>query len=274
MIMKRLTSFLTLSLICISTLYAQPDIGDPAPNFTYNVLGGGSLSLSNYAGKVVFIYFFGSQCPHCIQNGPGTESDIYQKFKSNPDFAAMGLDTWNLSASVVNSYKQTTGVTYPLLLNARQSVIDYYGNYIYDRAVVVDKNGKLVYRGNANVTGDELDKTVSAIQNALSGMSTPIGNEKKDIPTKMTLDQNYPNPFNPSTTISYTIIKPGRVTLKVYSILGAEVATLVDDYQSPGGKSVTWNISAGNGTPLSSGIYVYKLNTGGQVLIKKMALIK
>ncbi|MGE5436946.1 MAG: T9SS type A sorting domain-containing protein [Syntrophothermus sp.] len=83
------------------------------------------------------------------------------------------------------------------------------------------------------------------------------------------LFNNYPNPFNPSTTISYQIPSFGRVTLKVYDILGREVASLVDEYKSEGKYSVQFNASN-----LPSGIYVYELKSNNFVSSKKLLLVK
>ena len=83
------------------------------------------------------------------------------------------------------------------------------------------------------------------------------------------LYQNYPNPFNPSTTINYSIKSAGLVTLKVYDILGTEVATLVNERKEPGNYDVTFN--AAN---LPSGIYVYMLISGNFLDSKKLILTK
>lgn len=83
------------------------------------------------------------------------------------------------------------------------------------------------------------------------------------------LEQNYPNPFNPTTTIKYEIPKSGKVTLKVYDILGSEVATLIDALQETGRYEV--NFDAGR---LSSGVYIYTLNVNDYVNVKKMVLLK
>ena len=88
-------------------------------------------------------------------------------------------------------------------------------------------------------------------------------------PSNYTLDQNYPNPFNPSTTINFTIPNSDFVTLKVYNILGSEVATLVNENLSAG--SYKFNFDARN---LASGVYLYELNAGNFREIKKMNLLK
>jgi len=83
------------------------------------------------------------------------------------------------------------------------------------------------------------------------------------------LQQNYPNPFNPSTSIQYAISSTQFVTLKVYDLLGREVATLVNEEKTTGSYEVEFN-----GNNLTSGIYFYKLQAGSFVETKKMVLIK
>lgn len=83
------------------------------------------------------------------------------------------------------------------------------------------------------------------------------------------LHQNYPNPFNPITNISFTLPESGFVRLKVYDVLGREVANLVNEVKTTGTHSVNFDASS-----LSSGIYMYKLEMGQKVLSKRMTLIK
>ncbi len=93
--------------------------------------------------------------------------------------------------------------------------------------------------------------------------------QNKNTPSKFELMQNYPNPFNPSTTIKYQIPEAGMVTIKVYNILGQEVATLVNGMKNSGSYEVNFN--ANN---LASGIYVYRLQAGDFLQTKKMLLLK
>jgi len=83
------------------------------------------------------------------------------------------------------------------------------------------------------------------------------------------LEQNYPNPFNPSTKINYSLQAEGLVTLKVFNILGQEVATLINDFQTAGSHTVNFDASK-----LSSGIYLYKIDSNGFTQTKKIMLIK
>lgn len=86
---------------------------------------------------------------------------------------------------------------------------------------------------------------------------------------EFSLSQNYPNPFNPNTEIAFNISKAGVTTLKVYDMLGREVATLINGTLNSGTHSITFDASY-----LSSGIYLYKLTSQGQQMIRKMTLLK
>jgi hypothetical protein len=83
------------------------------------------------------------------------------------------------------------------------------------------------------------------------------------------LEQNYPNPFNPTTTIRYSLKETGKVSVRVYDVMGREVKVLVDRVQGAGEYSVVMDA-----TGLSSGVYVYQLRAGGLLLTRKMVLVK
>lgn len=83
------------------------------------------------------------------------------------------------------------------------------------------------------------------------------------------LDQNYPNPFNPNTIIKFSLPEAGQVSLKIFDALGRNVVTLVDEFYSGGNHSVEFI-----GENLSSGVYIYRLQTGNLITSKKMVLEK
>jgi hypothetical protein len=92
-------------------------------------------------------------------------------------------------------------------------------------------------------------------------------------PAAFALSQNYPNPFNPSTVISYQLPVNSQVTLKVYDMLGREVATLVNGEMKAGSYSVPFNTSKGT-LGFSSGVYVYRLEAGSFISTRKLVLMK
>ncbi len=113
--------------------------------------------------------------------------------------------------------------------------------------------------------------TGATASNAVTKPATVTSVENDVVPQAFSLDQNYPNPFNPSTKIQYTIGNAGLVSLKVYDVLGHEVATLVNSNQEAGSYTVPFNTSELN---LSSGVYFYRLQAGSFVSIKKLILLK
>lgn len=268
--MKNLFSFFSIILFLSANMPAQ-DVGDVAPGFSYNYLGGSPgdrISLSDFSGKVVYIFFYGAACPHCVSNGPVTETEIHQSFKDEPNFVALGLDTWNLSTASNATFRNRTGITYNLLLNAQQTLVDYYGHAgAYDRSVVIGPEGIIRYKGN-NFVNTDFAAVKAEIETQINRVITS-SEDSPEIVTSVRLDQNYPNPFNPSTTISYSLINSGSVKLQIYNILGKKIITLVDGFQSSGVQTAIWDASS-----VPSGVYIYRLTAGDQVLYRRMMLIK
>lgn len=94
------------------------------------------------------------------------------------------------------------------------------------------------------------------------------------IPKEYSLGQNYPNPFNPSTVIPFSLPRAGFTSMKVFNIVGQEVATLLSGYLPAGAFRVTWDGTDANGEAVSSGMYFYRLKAGNYVEIRKMLLMK
>ena len=115
----------------------------------------------------------------------------------------------------------------------------------------VGKRGTILKTTNGGVTFIEDDNTIPSQ------------------PTEFLLSQNYPNPFNPSTSIQYAVSSRQFVSLKVYDLLGREVATLVDEEKPAGNYEVEFN-----GADLTSGIYFYQLHAGSFVETRKMVLLR
>ena len=91
---------------------------------------------------------------------------------------------------------------------------------------------------------------------------------------KYSLLKNYPNPFNPSTNISFSIMNPTKVSLKIYDLSGKEVSQLIDDFYMSGNYNIQWDAKDIYGNQLSSGIYIYRLSTQYGILSNTMMLIR
>lgn len=93
--------------------------------------------------------------------------------------------------------------------------------------------------------------------------------DEETIPTVFKLEQNYPNPFNPSTIIKFAVPERSNVLIKIYDIIGNEVLTLANEEMEAG-----WYKKSFNANGLASGVYLYRMQAGSYIMIKKMLLIK
>lgn len=127
-----------------------------------------------------------------------------------------------------------------------------------------------VVLGNDFWSGDALDKFgIMGYKDVVNGVEQ-IWSE---VPEKYELEQNYPNPFNPSTIINFSIPEGGFVTLKIFNILGQEVAELVNEVKSAGSYEVLFDVTSIN-RKITTGIYLYKIQSSNFSTTKKMLLIK
>ncbi len=138
-----------------------------------------------------------------------------------------------------------------------------YHNYTYLKAADASPNAAGWY-----YIGDGTNISLYLIRAYISFV-TGVTKEVSPVPVAFRLDQNYPNPFNPATAISYQLSAASQVTLRVYDVLGRQVAELVNKHQPVGHYTV--NFDAGS---LPSGIYFYRLKTEGNTGVKKMVVIK
>ena len=121
------------------------------------------------------------------------------------------------------------------------------------------------YRSGTN--WDIYAQQVSA--NGQLGVVTDVQNDVAALPESFRLEQNYPNPFNPTTVIRYQLPVTSYVTLRVYNVLGQEVAALVNQEMKPGSYEVTWDADG-----LASGVYFSRLQAGSYTETKKLILLR
>ena len=116
----------------------------------------------------------------------------------------------------------------------------------------------------------------SGLLKTVSGGVTTVNKESNEIPEQFELKQNFPNPFNPSTMINFRIPNSvsGLVVLKVYDILGKEIATLVNEKLKPGTYEVPFSVNQLSGNELPGGVYFYRLSVNGFYETKKMLFVK
>lgn len=113
----------------------------------------------------------------------------------------------------------------------------------------------------------------SRMQTFISGTSE-VAQQNSESPENFRLHQNYPNPFNPSTSITYELDTAGLVSLKVFNLLGNEIATLVEEQKEAGHFTASWDGRDARGQNVSSGVYLYKIQAGNKVDSHKMLLLR
>ena len=143
------------------------DKGDAAPNFELKGLDGSTFKLSEQSDKVVVLFFLGSTCPSCRAVAPDIEEKLNVANSKEANFAIVGLDQWDGTKSAVQSFKDVTKVTFPLLLDASGVASEY--KTTYDRLIVVDKKGKIAHMGSRAAAND-ISTVVSTVNELLDNM--------------------------------------------------------------------------------------------------------
>ena len=177
------------------------------------------------------------------------------------------LDVWALAVSGPNLFAAVYGAGVFLSSNNGVSWTEANTGLADKRVLSLAINGANLFVGTYG----------NAVwRRPLSEMITGIQNQHNDVPSRYVLQQNYPNPFNPETKIKFSVGIPSgqipnssEVTLKVFDLLGREVATLVNERLQPGSFETTFD-----GSGLASGVYFYRLSAGSFVETKKLMLLR
>jgi hypothetical protein len=153
------------------------------------------------------------------------------------------------------------GATVSQTITYCDNIIDVAGDYELAKDIAEQvNNGVLVASGVIPLSTDDI------------AYSPPAPERQSD--SNFSLGEVYPNPFNPTTTISYSIAEAGMVSLQIYDVRGSLVQTLVNEFQTGTEYVVSWEGNNSSGAPAASGIYFVRLESGGKVQIKKIALLK
>lgn len=143
---------LAIALLISSVIAAQTDergyivkLGDTAPDFSIKLTDGSTVKLSNLRGKIIMLQFTASWCGVCRKEMPYIESDIWQKHKTNPNFALLAIDRDEPLETVIR-FAETTKITYPIGLDPSANIFALYAQREagITRNVLIDKTGKIV----------------------------------------------------------------------------------------------------------------------------------
>jgi len=220
----------------------------------------GSLTLRDAGGREQQLFFASDCTPELLQKSEMPPRAPETAFDAR--FASGRILEGAKSGEIASFPIELTGAVYPLTLSWKMP------DETRDWVLRTDGAGHALHGEGALVLSREALITLDAGAGSSSGTN---------LPHEFALGQNFPNPFNPSTEIRYSLpadvaqdnILRYNVSLKVYNLLGQLVATLVDEEQTPGYKSLTFDASN-----LPSGMYIYKLSAGSFNQARKMVVVK
>jgi hypothetical protein len=245
-------------------------IRDVTVTFRVNMTGAKEIYHNTAITNLKGVYIAGSQSPlqwpsawapaDTASGGPLAK--MYDDGQSAHGDLVAGDNIWSIILTFAQANNVARNIEYKYgavftgvdTLNAGVSPLDNEGGYAVNHTLSLD-----------DVTGIQTANNTFGVMGATSVRQDPVAG----LPETYALSQNYPNPFNPSTNIQYSVPKAGFVTLKIYNLLGQEVATLVEGNQTAGTYIATFDASR-----VSSGVYFYRLASGNFVDVKKMLLLK
>lgn len=224
--------------------------------------------LRSLGTEFLYLYSIDANRPRTINSLPLNSSDTIVDVPMHFDASFAGeltLTLVNISGgaenfNAFNVVDQVTGETISMGLG------DSY-TFEFDPAGAEPQN----VNPQTNLPGYSIPSGTSPRFLAQFDLRTPVNIDEEtfEIPTTVELRQNYPNPFNPTTNITFGLPQSGDVRLDVFNVAGQRVATLVNSQMTSGFHTVTFDASR-----LSSGVYLYRLESNGQVRTEKMTLIK
>ncbi len=220
--------------------------------------------LNTYLVSDIFQLTDNSSFQYSIQYGIGDSSSTAACLANLNSYVSFKLQLIDAQTSeIIGNYDEVT---------FDQSNIFLYNNLSYqvNTAGIGNRNVYLKLVADDNIEAGYSLAEIYAADNVLGKTALKTKNyDGLSSVTQYSLSQNYPNPFNPATTINYQLPKDGFVTLKIYDILGKEVASLVNEQRNQGRYSINFDASR-----LASGVYIYRLQVNDYVSSKKMLLLK
>jgi len=248
-----------------------------SPSTAYNVFSIGAfttkLSWTDITGAPFQVDGTITDRAYFSSIGPTRDGRIKPDFSAPGHWIAAGYSKdANFSLSRVIDEKtlvlQGTSMSAPHFTGVVALLVEQDPNLTYEQVFEVLKNTAITDDITGEVPNNEFGYGRIDAYAALQSIITSVDDDNS-VPVEFSLSQNYPNPFNPSTTINFSIPEQTNVSLKVYDVLGKEVAELVNKEMSTGFYKVNFDASH-----LSSGIYFYRISAGSFMQTKKMMLVR
>ncbi|MEA1880969.1 MAG: T9SS type A sorting domain-containing protein, partial [Candidatus Marinimicrobia bacterium] len=242
-----------------------------------NISGTGyvsGISVDPYNGNKVIVSFssYETKSIHYSENGGEYWTDVSGNLEENPSGSGSGPSVRSvLIFPVKGGYRYFAATSTGLYSTSslagtntvwRQEGSESIGNVVVDMLAGRAADGYVAIATHGNgIYTTRFDSDELAVNDL-------------NLPSVFELNQNYPNPFNPTTSIPFTLNEAGTISLKVFDLMGREVATLLNEYKTAGTHKVLWNGRDASGNSLPSSMYLYRLESNGLVQTKKMQLLK
>lgn len=257
--------------IYYNTVYLSGSGANHAGSAAFYVYGGFSASNGVDLKNNIFVNTR-NESPYCasaiydynIYNLTSDYNDIFYQTNQYNCLVRIGstnyhtLADWQATGKDLNSYVEMPNFVDPYYLHIDSSIPTNIESHAIPIAVITtDFDGDTRNAITPDIGADEFEGIAVGVE------------DEETFPTEFALEQNYPNPFNPNTTYRYSIPQISKVVIKVFDILGNEIATLMDEEKPSGAYEVTWYAEQ-----LPSGVYFYQLKAGEYTSVKKMLLLK
>ena len=259
--MKKLIFILVSTLYHTVSIYGQYtyELEDINPNSLTN----GNIIGSNYFADKIILHYFGSFTWLICASRFGELNTIYNSYREQGyPIGLVGVGKSNESSGLEN---WTEGNNAPICADNQPYPVWNDWNATQRDLYITDESGNLVFHDN--ITSGIPDNLIEQLQILLHVLSD-------NYPENFRIYQNYPNPFNPNTLIRYDLEQESFVNIVIQNVLGQNVKTLLNNFQSAGSKTISWNATNEQNELIPAGLYFFKIKVNQQIHIKKMTLLK
>jgi peroxiredoxin len=237
-----------------------PGVGDPAPDFTLPDTAGTNHTLTDYRGKVVQLFFWDPDYPDCRAELPLVQQMTWDY---GEDYAVLAITMRWLLSAMKEFASQYEGVV--VLNDSSRTVWNLYDvSGFIPLNYVVDPTGTVRY----SAVGFNEALIRSCVEQYLPGVEEAPSVQPVEFSTVGA------NPVVGHSVVRFSLPKAANITLRIYSTSGALVRTFVNGQMPAGAKTVNWNLQDDAGKPVGSGLYLYELNAGSQVVYAKVSVLK
>ena len=254
------TRLLFIAFILFMKIGLGQEVGQTAPDFTLMNTDNQEFTLSDHRGKVVAVFLFGYNCGSCRAIAPSVQSKIADAFKSNEDFLIVGVDTWNGSTAQVLGFKTDNRLSFDALQQG-STMANSWGT-TYDRLVVVDQEGKMIFKG-AGLAATHLDQAIESISSALKGTATALSrieNNKIDMLV-------FPNPAKNNVSVKFNLEKQTNVTISIVDVSGRKLIEIRENSFTNGTNEFSIDIS-----DLNNGLYFVNIAANNENYTKRLVV--